>query len=58
MERWASPLVYSSSGRDVRSVVVDGRVVVRDAELVTADARQIAADAEQQRQAILDRLGG
>ena len=57
VERWASPLVYSSSGRDVRSVVVDGRVVVRDAELVTADARQIAGDADVQRQAILDRLG-
>jgi 5-methylthioadenosine/S-adenosylhomocysteine deaminase len=56
LERFASPLVYSSTGRDVRSVVVDGRVVVRDGVLTTGDTAEIVADAEQQRAAILARL--
>jgi 5-methylthioadenosine/S-adenosylhomocysteine deaminase len=56
VERWASPVVYSSSGRDVRSVVVDGRLVVRDGVLLTADAAEVAAEAEEQREAILARL--
>ena len=37
-----STLVYAAQSRDVRHVLVDGRVVVRHGELVTLDAARIA----------------
>jgi 5-methylthioadenosine/S-adenosylhomocysteine deaminase len=39
----ASRLVHGGSARDVRHVVVDGRVVVRDGELQTANREALAS---------------
>ena len=43
--------------RDVRDVVVDGRVLLRDGRLVVADERRIMAEAEAAARRLFDRAG-
>ncbi len=42
-----SHLVYSASGRDVRHVVIDGRVVCRDSRLTTIELEKVIRDINQ-----------
>ncbi|MCC6178440.1 MAG: amidohydrolase family protein [Chloroflexi bacterium] len=51
-----SNLVYSGEGRDVRTVVVDGRVVVRDRRLVTMSEEHVLEDAERVGEEVMRRL--
>lgn len=46
MNDLAATLLYAVSARDVRTVVVGGRVVVRDRRLLTADVDELIAHAE------------
>ena len=39
-------VVYSASGKDVSSVVVDGRVVIEDGVLRTADGPELVREAQ------------
>lgn len=43
-----STVVYSAVARDVRDVLIDGRVVLRGGELQTLDEREVVAEAAQQ----------
>ena len=43
-----STIVYAAEARDVRDVLIDGRVVLRDAELQTLDEREVVAEAARQ----------
>ncbi|MEW5738428.1 MAG: 5'-deoxyadenosine deaminase [Myxococcota bacterium] len=40
-----STLVYSGQSRDVRDVIVDGRVLMRERQVLTLDERRVLADA-------------
>ena len=57
VHRVASALVYNATPRDVRHVVVDGRVLLRDGQLVTADERQIMAKADDAARNLFNRAG-
>ena len=57
VHRIPSVLVYNATPRDVRDVVVDGRIVIRDGELVAADERQIMARAGDAARQLFDRAG-
>ena len=57
VHRIPSALVYNATPRDVRDVVVDGRIVIRDGELVAADERQIMARAGDAARRLFDRAG-
>ena len=57
VHRVASALVYNATPRDVRHVVVDGRVLLRDGQLVTADERQIMAKADDAARDLFNRAG-
>jgi 5-methylthioadenosine/S-adenosylhomocysteine deaminase len=50
-------LVYAAQARDVRHVVVDGRVVVRDRELTTLDAGAVVPRAREQARRVAARAG-
>jgi 5-methylthioadenosine/S-adenosylhomocysteine deaminase len=52
----SAELVWSSDGRSVRDVVVDGRVVVRDGRVATVDVRALADEATARRAALLRRM--
>jgi 5-methylthioadenosine/S-adenosylhomocysteine deaminase len=52
-----SALVYSCSGRDVRHVVVNGRVVVRDRRHWKWSAGDVTAEANAQRKRLFSRIG-
>ena len=41
-------LVYAATGREVRTVIVDGRVLMRDGIMLTLDEAAIRADAQEQ----------
>jgi 5-methylthioadenosine/S-adenosylhomocysteine deaminase len=43
-----STLVYAAEARDVRDVLIDGRVVLRDGELQTLEEREVVAEAARQ----------
>src|SRR5215216_3136696 len=43
-----STIVYAAEARDVRDVLIDGRVVLRDGRLQTLDERQVVAEAARQ----------
>lgn len=49
-------LTRCASGRDVRSVVVDGSVVMRDRRLLTVDEGALMADAQERSAAIMARF--
>ena len=57
VHRVPSALVYNATPRDVRDVIVDGRVLLRDGELVVADERQIMARAESEARRLFERAG-
>ncbi|MFL6257167.1 MAG: 5'-deoxyadenosine deaminase [Pyrinomonadaceae bacterium] len=52
-----STIVYASEARDVRDVLIDGRVVLRDGELQTLDEREVVAEAAQQYELLAARSG-
>ncbi|HEX8722287.1 MAG TPA: 5'-deoxyadenosine deaminase [Pyrinomonadaceae bacterium] len=43
-----STVVYAAEARDVRDVLIDGRVVLRGGELTTLDEREVVAEASRQ----------
>jgi 5-methylthioadenosine/S-adenosylhomocysteine deaminase len=53
----ALALVWSTDGRHVRSVVVDGRVVVDDGQCVTVDEQLLRKEAAKASRALLERSG-
>ena len=57
VHRVASALVYNVTPRDVREVVVDGRILLRGGELVVADERQIMAQAQAAARRLFHRAG-
>ena len=57
VHRVPSALVYNAAPRDVRDVVVDGRIVIRDGALVAADERRIMAEAGDAARRLFDRAG-
>ncbi|MCL5428359.1 MAG: amidohydrolase family protein, partial [Chloroflexi bacterium] len=50
-------LVYGSSGREVQTVLIDGRIVVRDRTLLTMNEHEVLEDASKARQELF-RIGG
>ncbi len=57
VHRVPSALVYNTTPRDLRDVVVDGRTVIRDGALVVADERQIMAGAAAAARRLFNRAG-
>ncbi|HUI47977.1 MAG TPA: amidohydrolase family protein, partial [Acidimicrobiia bacterium] len=51
----AAHLVFSSSGRDVRDVWVDGRALVRDGKPLTFDVARVRADAQSAAEELFER---
>ncbi len=49
-------LVYSGEGRDVDTVIIDGRIVMQDRKVVTVDEEEILEAAQRSSEGILDRL--
>jgi 5-methylthioadenosine/S-adenosylhomocysteine deaminase len=52
-----STLVYAAEARDVRDVLIDGRVVLRDGVLQTLDEREVVAEAARQYELLAARSG-
>ncbi|HWS86967.1 MAG TPA: 5'-deoxyadenosine deaminase [Pyrinomonadaceae bacterium] len=52
-----STVVYAAEARDVRDVLVDGRVVLREGELQTLDEREVVAEAARQYELLKSRSG-
>ena len=50
-------IVYAAEARDVRDVLIDGRVVLRDGELQTLDEREVVAEATRQYELLAARSG-
>ena len=46
VHRVMSALVFNASPRNIRDVIVDGRILIRDHELTTVNEAQIMADAQ------------
>ena len=57
VHRLPSALVHNATPRDLRDVVVDGRIVIRDGELVAADERKIMAEAGEAARRLFNRAG-
>ena len=57
VHRVPSVLVYNATPRDVRDVVVDGRVLLRDGRLLVADERRIMAEAQAAARRLFTRAG-
>ncbi len=57
VHRVPSALVYNATPRDVRDVVVDGRIVIRDGTLLAADEGRIMAEADAAARRLFDRAG-
>ena len=55
--RLATTVVNSSTGRDVRTVIVDGKVVVDDGVSVTVDEQEVIAAADQASREVCRRAG-
>ena len=49
-------LVYAGTGREVRLVMVDGRVLVRNSEVLSMDANSIVQEAQEQALLVADRV--
>jgi 5-methylthioadenosine/S-adenosylhomocysteine deaminase len=49
-------LVYASSGHEVKTVMVAGRVVMRDRQILTADEAAVRAEAQAQAGALAQRV--
>ncbi|HEX8282748.1 MAG TPA: 5'-deoxyadenosine deaminase [Pyrinomonadaceae bacterium] len=52
-----STLVYAAEARDVRDVLIDGRVVLREGRLQTLDEREVVAEASRQYKLLAARSG-
>ena len=52
-----STVVYAAEARDVRTVLIEGRVVLLDGELRTLDEREVITDAIRQQELIRQRAG-
>ena len=52
-----STVVYAADARDVRDVLIDGRVVLRDGELQTLDEREVVEEAARQYELLAARSG-
>ena len=52
-----STLVYSSSGGDVDTVIVDGKIVVENAKLTMVDQEKILKDAQHASEQVIERAG-
>ena len=50
-------IVYGTSGRDVQTVLVDGRVVVRDGHVLTLDEYEVVTAAAEARAELYRRAG-
>lgn len=57
VHRVPSALVYNATPRDVRDVIVDGRVLIRDRELVGVDESGVLARAEAAARQLFERAG-
>ena len=57
VHRVDSALVYNASPRDLKHVIVDGRILVRDRELAVADERRIMAQADAAARRLFSRAG-
>ena len=51
-----SLLVYSATGRDVRDVIINGRVVVRDGRVLTMDEERIREEANKHIRRVLEKF--
>ncbi len=52
-----STIVYAAEARDVRDVLIDGRVVLRDGGLQTLDEREVVSEAARQYELLAARSG-
>jgi 5-methylthioadenosine/S-adenosylhomocysteine deaminase len=52
-----STIVYAAEARDVRDVLIDGRVILRGGELQTLDEREVVAEASSQYKLLAARSG-
>src|SRR5215216_3776072 len=52
-----STVVYAAEARDVRDVLIDGRVVLREGRLQTLDEREVVAEAARQYELLKSRSG-
>lgn len=50
-------IVYGSSGRDVQTVLIDGRIVVRNRELLTIDGKKMLGEALSMREKLYHQAG-
>ena len=57
VHRVASALVYNATPRDLRDVVVDGRILLRDGRLAVADEQRIMARAGDAARRLFERAG-
>jgi 5-methylthioadenosine/S-adenosylhomocysteine deaminase len=57
VHRVASALVFCCTPRDVRTVIVDGRLLIHDGELLTADESEVIDRAEVACRNLFARLG-
>ena len=57
VHRIISALVFNATPRDVRDVMVDGRLVIRDREVLTVNEAQLLADAGEAARALFQRAG-
>jgi 5-methylthioadenosine/S-adenosylhomocysteine deaminase len=52
-----STIVYAAEARDVRDVLIDGRIVLREGSLQTLDEREVVAEAARQYELLVARSG-
>jgi 5-methylthioadenosine/S-adenosylhomocysteine deaminase len=52
-----STVVYAAEARDVRDVLIEGRLVLREGRLQTLDEREVVEEAEQQYELLASRSG-
>jgi len=52
-----STIVYAAEARDVRTVLIEGRVVLREGELRTLDEREVITEANRQQELLRRRAG-
>lgn len=55
VNRFVPKLVYSASGHDVKTVIIDGKLVMRDRQLLTLNEEGLVDEAAEAAQEIVDR---
>jgi len=53
----ASNLVYSASGADVDTTIVDGRILMQGSQLLTLDEDRVLREAERRATSLVERSG-